>query len=673
MKISKFKYGLITLLSILFCLQVSAQERISGLVVNPKVKTAALEYQKSRHFRQPVFLPFFDDFSNPESIFPDQSLWADNYVFINDSYGYNSPTVGVATFDAIDNLGNLYGHASQYAYKADSLTSVQIRLDSILTPSARKITRADSLYFSFFYQPQGYGNAPAPGDSLILDFLAPDEDIVTIIPADTVITGSDTLINPADTIVNESWVRVWSSKGESLSDFYNRDSTWFKHVMIPVTDSARFYKPDFKFRFTNYASLASSTLPDWQSNGDQWNIDYIYFNTGRSIHDTSYPDVAFASRAPNMLRNFTSMPYNQFRQNFVNEMADSINMKITNLDDNSYNANYRYEVANAQNNVFHTYLGGNFTVLPYATNGYVTHAPVAHPPVDFIYQIGNQEQITFTTTHILSPEVNLSRKQNDTIRYHQVFSNYLAYDDGTAEAGYGVTPAGAQVAYKFQLNKSDSLFGAYIYFNRTLTQGNVHKFTLNIWNDYFGEPGDVIYSKVGYEPAFEDSLNKFFYYKLDSAIMIEPGTFSNNIFYFGWEQTTDDHLNLGYDMNSDASIHTFWKTFEGWNTSIYKGAIMLRPVIGKEKVLAISEKPSVKLFSLYPNPASGNKVGIKSAIASSEQSQYLLLISSSDGRAIAKQTLSNELSIEDIPDGFYIVQLINQGKTVASQKLIINR
>lgn len=673
MKIFKLKPWIFTFLLFFFCMEVSAQERITGLVVNPKVKAAAHKYQKSRKVRQSMILPFFDDFSNPESIFPDQNRWADNYVYINDSYAYNAPTVGVATFDAIDNLGNLFSHASPYAFKADSLTSVEIRLDSIFTPSARKITRADSLYFSFFYQPQGYGNAPAPGDSLILDFLAPDEDIVFIIPADTVITGSVIVITPADTIINESWVRVWSSKGESLSSFYNSDSTWFRHVMIPVTDSARFYKPDFKFRFTNYASLASSILPDWQSNGDQWNIDYVYFNTGRSIHDTAYPDVAFASRAPNMLRNFTSMPYDQFRQNFVNEMADSVNIKITNLDDNAYNASYRYEVENAQHIVFHTYSGGNFTVPPYATNGYVTHSPVAHPPVNFIYQIGNQEQITFTTTHILSPEVNLSRKQNDTIRYHQIFSNYLAYDDGTAEAGYGVTPAGAQAAYKFQLNKSDSLFGAYIYFNRTLTQGNVHKFTLKIWNDYFGEPGDVIYSKVGYEPAFEDSLNKFFYYKLDSALMIEPGTFSNNIFYIGWEQTTDDHLNLGYDMNTDASTHTFWKTFQGWNSSINKGAIMLRPVIGKEKVLSMGEKPNIKLFSLYPNPASGDKVGIKSAIASSEQNQYLLRISSSDGRVIAKQTLSHELSIAGIPGGFYIVQLLKQGKTVATQKLIIYR
>lgn len=100
---------------------------------------------------------------------------------------------------------------------------------------------------------------------------------------------------------------------------------------------------------------------------------------------------------------------------------------------------------------------------------------------------------------------------------------------------------------------------------------------------------------------------------------------------------------------------------------------MLRPVIGKEKVLSMGEKPNIKLFSLYPNPASGDKVGIKSAIASSEQNQYLLRISSSDGRVIAKQTLSHELSIAGIPGGFYIVQLLKQGKTVATQKLIIYR
>ncbi|MBW6492032.1 MAG: T9SS type A sorting domain-containing protein [Lentimicrobium sp.] len=649
---------------------VFSQEVISGLQVNIKVKQNAEKTISGRELTNPLLLPFFDDFSNSR-IFPNPTLWSDNDAYINDDYAVHPPTIGVATLDAIDNLGRLYSNASPFPYMADFLTSQPIRLDSVFSPVRRIITRADSVYFSFYYQPQGFGNSPAKNDSLVLEFLAPGENETYYINTDTIISGIDTTIT--DTVVIEGWRRMWSASGQTLQTFYAQNNKWFRQVVIPVADSARFYTSEFRFRFRNYASLASGILPDWQSNGDQWNIDYVYLNIGRNIHDTLHRDVGFAAKAPSMLKNYTSMPYNQYRSNFVNEMSDSLNIRITNLDNINYNASYSYSVSSEYKPPFFFYSGGNYFIPPYVTSGYTNHQPFSRPPVSFVYPIGTQEKIFFTTTHILNTEANLIRRQNDTIRQVQVFANYLSYDDGTAEAGYGLTPAGAQLAYKFKLNRADSLLAIQMYFNQTLNGGNVKSFYINVWNDYFGEPGELIYSKFGYEPAYEDSLNKFYTYTLDSIISIEAGLFPNLIFYVGWEQTTSDNLNIGYDFNSDASKNTWYKTFGGWNQSLYKGAIMMRPVLGKLKVVGTPELTHHETLKIFPNPASSDLVAIE--IPSGKKSDNLSVnISSADGKTIIIAPYNRDTDVSALPSGFYIVLVKDKnGKVVGRSKLIINR
>ena len=57
------------------------------------------------------------------------------------------------------------------------------------------------------------------------------------------------------------WQEMWSSEGMALQEFYDRYGTYSRQVMIPVTDSARFFKKDFQFRFINWASLSSDYNP----------------------------------------------------------------------------------------------------------------------------------------------------------------------------------------------------------------------------------------------------------------------------------------------------------------------------------------------------------------------------------------------------------------------------
>ncbi|HJN06643.1 MAG TPA: hypothetical protein QF480_08510, partial [Bacteroidales bacterium] len=272
-----------------------SQEFVTGIQINEAVvleaKKIALENRSSNCASDRLIeakqLPFFDDFST-SNIFPNQSLWDGRSVFVNKDFPYMPVNIGAATFDAIDSTGNIYSTGSIAPFEADRLMTQNIRLDSIFIPVGRKLTPADSVYLSFFYQPQGVGDAPQLRDSLILEFsrytgnlVYSHMDSITVIsniylqnPGDT-IRALDTLWAPAllgcnplvftiayinipwgdsVTVACDSvfvpeinWDRMWYSEGLSLEEFkviYNRDMI---QVMIPVIDTSYFID-EFRFR-----------------------------------------------------------------------------------------------------------------------------------------------------------------------------------------------------------------------------------------------------------------------------------------------------------------------------------------------------------------------------------------------------------------------------------------
>ena len=100
-----------------------------------------------------------DDFSHSD-MYPDSTKWTDNNVLVNDGFPLCPPNRNGATFDVLDANGKVYSYAISNAFVAEYLTSARIRLDSIMEPEPRALTPADSIYLSFYYQPQGNGNAP---------------------------------------------------------------------------------------------------------------------------------------------------------------------------------------------------------------------------------------------------------------------------------------------------------------------------------------------------------------------------------------------------------------------------------------------------------------------------------------------------------------------------------
>ena len=127
----------------------------SIIVAHENIKNIPKQQNKAT-----LTLPFLDDFSQ-HTHYPNQNIWKDFYTYVNASFPIDPPTYGVATFDGLDSTGYPYNFTNPTAYGiADYLTSESIDLTSPI----------DSVFLSFYYQPQGNGNKPEAKDSLRLEF-----------------------------------------------------------------------------------------------------------------------------------------------------------------------------------------------------------------------------------------------------------------------------------------------------------------------------------------------------------------------------------------------------------------------------------------------------------------------------------------------------------------------
>ncbi len=701
---------------------VISQEFVTGIQINEAVvleaKKIALEESSrncgSERKVESNQLPFFDDFST-SNIFPDQSLWDGRSVFVNKDFPYMPINIGAATFDAIDSSGNIYSNGSIAPFEADRLMTQNIRLDSIFIPVARKLTPADSVYLSFFYQPQGVGDAPQLRDSLILEFsrytgnlVYSHMDSITVIsniylqnPGDT-IRALDTLwatssmgCNPlvftiayinipwgdSVTVACDSvfvpginWDRMWYSEGLNLEEFNTKYNRNMVQIMIPVTDTA-YFNDKFRFRFRNYASFSNDNYPpSWRRNGDQWNIDYVYLNYNRSAGDTTYRALTFSQRAPSFLKNYEVMPYRQYKATSGPNTAEEFRMYIANLDKIEHNTKYSYHVKQVEGNFEYDYLGGSCNLLPFYEAGFqkCEGCGTAHacPPVNSLFSLDYDRD---TTSYIIKHYISDSSDQNsivDSAIYNQGFYNYYAYDDGTPESGWGTDGSvGGQVAYQFVLSMADTLWGVQMYFNRTLNNVNEVFFDLLVWSDNNGRPGEVIYRLEHQKVKWEKGLYHFYPYMLDDPLVL-AGTF-----YVGFEKYDADNLNIGADANNNRQDKIFYKTIGDWkNPTLLEGALMIRPIVGSNLVLSskeISSDNEIRSIKVYPNPTS-TYFSITNKEIKNDPLAELKIYNMFGVDVLYKIGLDGNTNIVNLPAGIYIVRIISKNRHYTA-KLLINR
>jgi len=581
---------------------LSGQEVVIGLSSNPMVKKAWINRDMKKHLTvaDTAELPFFDDFSTSD-IFPDPGKWQDDYVFINNSYSVKQRTQGMATFDALDNTGSLYADASTAGFEADHLTSQPINLN---------YTPADSIYLSFLYEPGGLAVKPLISDSLTLQFYAPAES---------------------------KWYSVWRAPDISADTF--------RTAIINIGDP-KFLMKGFMFRFINYATLSQLTGdPAMMGNTDQWNLDYVLLGKNRNSADTLFRDVAFTLPVRSVLKTYESVPWKQFRQFFLSEMGPWVTIHYFNNDSLTRNVTRDFEI-------FDMYKG----IPAYTFSGGAANIPAFSPvtyqgTLIYTFNTDNTDSALFRIKSWLTTDL-FDPKQNDTIIYYQKFGNYYCFDDGTAEAGYGINGLGsrdAMVAYRYDLQAPDTLRAVQICFNQSYQNANITSFNLMVWDDNGGLPGNVLRTETDLSVQQGPGLNGFQTYYLADPVEV------TNTYYVGWQQTTEKFMNAGFDLNTPNTGRQLYFLNGTWNTSQASGSLMIRPVFGPRQsstgIEDIFTRP--KLLRFWPNPASD-----KIIIEKSDEDEVIapvIVIKDLQGRELVRTFSYSPIDISALSPGVYII------------------
>lgn len=583
-------------------LQVTfAQEAVHHLKYNPQlyyapVKTAAAK----RAAADTLSLPFIDDFSYT-GFYPDDNRWLDSLVYINDTYPVNKISYGVATFDGLKANGLPHNNNSVDVYgPADTLTSKPINLEGL--------DALDSVFLSFSYEPKGIGDKPEALDSLILEFR----------------------------LIDTVWQQVWATAGADTVIANPR----FTNVLLHITNPF-YFNNAFQFRFRNLATITG--------NNDHWHIDYVYLDKNRSINDTTVNDIAILNPASNFLKNYTSMPWNQFEGFEPSEIKDSISVTFRN--------NYvSPQPMDFTHRVYEGFTGTpifNDIVLSYnfpASAEFVRNYPVS----SFIpYSASVTDSVLLNVEFAIDENPISITRENDTVTTSVLFKNYFAYDDGTAERAYGVEGPGLKkFAYEFNLNQPDTLRALQFQFSQINESLALRELTLVVWNE-IGAQEDTLYFQERTPFHYIEERNGFTVYVLDSPVAVQ------NKFYVGWQQLFPENIQLGLDLNNIATPHMFYYSNGSWKSSLVQGAPMIRPIVGKKVPLigTAIEKPVQETGAafIYPNP-SEDFIYIHLSFPASRMEVF-----DAQGKIIKSFTGSaTKLDIADLQPGFYFLRITNE-------------
>lgn len=568
-----------------------SQEVITDLAHNPYLKKFKFTHKNSK---SSLSLPFIDDFSYDSNIVS-SDLWQYSTVYVNRTYPINPPTIGVITFDGLDENGFARDFSSNSSEPSDTLLSKKIDLSSV-----------SSAYFLFFFQAKGLGDAPEPLDKLILEF------------------KNDSL----------QWETVWISEDTILEDFTK---------VIKVINQNRFLFDEFQFRFVNYATVSG--------NFDHWHVDYIKIDELQSVADTlQLNDASFVYSSPSFLKRYQEMPWSHFLNNEADELKDSIDILLRNNDAAS-NIDYQFNVFNNGNQVYHYPLIGvsrNVTVLDYDQVG---NFSFTDPPIllqSNIFTSFEIDSASFLVENILGTNSS-DNKLNDTLFYVQNFHSHFAYDDGTAESAYGINVSGAQIAYEFKLNRPDTLRAIQMYFPQMLDSVNDIPFKLTVWDD-LSSTGNILYQQEVF--PYHTQNGNYYTYLIDEPFKL-VGTF-----YVGWEQSTEDLLNIGLDKNNVSNSYMFYNIGSGWNQSSYFGSWMIRPVLSMKPIVSSVDYVSFDT-KIYPNPVDTY------CFVKTSENNCIIKVFSVHG-VMQKQIFSKnsltKLDLKDFSSGIYFIEILQNNK-----------
>ena len=524
----------------------------------------------------PMGLPFLDDFAWPSSFEesgfdrPELVRWDSSPVRRTSTFAISPPTIGVATLDGLDGGGYPYEFNTSDPHGwADTLTSRKILLGGM--------TADNNVNLSFWFEGGGIGNAPDLGeDSLVVEFKS---------------IGFE----------GDIWTRVWSNDTITTDEFIQ--------VVIPIYDGIHLHNT-FQFRFRNYGTL--------EGNADLWHIDYVFVAENGLIGNPQ-EELAFLYPAYTLLRNFSAMPWTHYTDNPEFHMRDSLHVAHTNFGttaNNQENTGIKIQVGEDAPTMYNNEFIQNVSVPigPFSTEYLSTLLDMTGVTASVLYDPLTSDTTATFNVSLWEEEVGYYTNQssvydNDSIGFTQVFDNYYAYDDGSAEKAYSLESVGGQLAVRYPLAIADTLDGIKIHFTPFYDNAELETFVIKVWADDAGFPGEQIDTMYQFNSPlyFTDGHDKFAYYSCDHPIPV------SGIIHVGFIQQNVAHLNIGLDKNTNANagnLHYKLGAGASWLASKIQGSVMIHPVLraGKdapEIPEGVEEFTVTDISSnLYPNPTS---------------------------------------------------------------------
>ena len=144
----------------------------------------------------------------------------------------------------------------------------------------------------------------------------------------------------------------------------------------------------------------------------------------------------------------------------------------------------------------------------------------------------------------------------------------------------------------------------------------------------------------------------------------------NSVFYVGIRQQYSKSINIGFDSSIDSRQYNFYDVGAGWQNSSFIGSIMLRPIMGKNPDLVVNTDDSDNgKIMLYPNPA--NDVV---RISGNDQMIYReIVIFDLAGRVVKQAFNCNEMDVNDLKSGVYMLQVVKDNGAHETTKLLITK
>jgi len=550
-------------------------------------------------------------------------MWVNNKtVYVNSGQAINPPTINVATFDGLNELGLPYNSTDNldYGYR-DTLESQPIKMTEVTLPFR------NSVFLSFFYQAGGHGEPPDPGDFLRLEF---KKDDGTWVPIETLTTEDDL------------------------------DPTVFYDTAIQINQSEYFHD-DFRFRFISFGRKSGRF--------DAWHIDYVYLNKDRNENDNSFPDRSIYSPLSSIFDSYYSLPTAHF---FNSQTLSFSTFGLSNMENITQPMNYQLH-AITKSFKDDVLLVENIIQL----DDSAVIAPSINPFERRIIQTAQVPDFSNFDTSADSVFINynitvrgddtirldfgaIDFRINDTLDFNYSTSNYYAYDDGIAEYAAGLTTTGNQMAYGFDMktNSQDTINGLFIYFSNFVGQhsSTIEFFILDHDN---GLPGAKLYEQlISVTPN-----NKFTFTGLFEGVIVR------DTFYIGFTQPTGASIRIGLDKSNDSGSFIYFQSSEnsGWSTDWITGSLMIRPRFGTGDVnTGIPEVQNP--VTIYPNPNRGSFY-MKGPV------DYVQVVNIT-GQAVELLTedLGEEkrITIPAASPGLYIVRY-KSGARIFTEKILISK